>query len=178
MSDTKEPTSEPVAEPEPEPVAEPEPEPVAAVAEPVAEPEPEPVAAVTAVAEPEPEIDFDMPSALDVRITKAHMKSLLYAIERALQGRSLTTGNIIRIAFALMHVSKKMNIGNSLKREALLAALDIVLARDNSLTQDERDMLTAMVHTSVAAAMDAHYEDGKGELRNLAQQPAPCCMIQ
>ena len=106
--------------------------------------------------------NIDLSNNLDVRVTKIHVVSLLEASEKVLQGRSLTKNNIIRVAFALMHVASGFtNVKGVVKKYALLEVLDYIIRKDTSINQEEKDMLLTMVYGIVSQVIDDRYADGK-----------------
>ena len=106
--------------------------------------------------------NIDLSNNLDVRVTKIHVVSLLEASEKVLQGRSLTKNNIIRVAFALMHVASSFtNVKGVVKKYALLEVLDYIIRKDTSINQEEKDMLLIMVYGIVSQVIDDRYADGK-----------------
>lgn len=115
--------------------------------------------------------DIVLPNDLDTRVTKLHVKALFDAGSNVLDGRSLAKGNIIRVAFALMHVAKNMKkTKGSTKKQALLTALDLLIQKDNSMDDEEKDMLFIMVHGIVSQAIDDKYADDQSH-------PQGCCVV-
>lgn len=115
--------------------------------------------------------DIVLPNDLDTRVTKLHVKALFDAGSNVLDGRSLTKGNIIRVAFALMHVAKNMKkTKGSTKKQALLTALDLLIQKDKSMDDEEKDMLFVMVHGIVSQSIDDKYADDQSH-------PQGCCII-
>lgn len=116
--------------------------------------------------------EISLSNDLDVRVTKIHVKTLVNSAQKLLQGRSLSKNNILRIAFALMHVSDKIkNVKGFVKKQSLLAALDHLIQTDTHLSQNDKDMLLIMVYGVVSQAIDDRYIDD-AEFRK--QQ---CCVI-
>jgi hypothetical protein len=133
------------------------------------------MADVTPATTPEPdkqedELKFSLPEDLDAKITKLHVKSVLDVIEKTLKGQKLNSGNVIRVAFACMHVVDNVKVQGVEKKKLLLTALDIYLEKDKSLDQEEKDMLYIMVHGVVAKAVDAKHSDDKDFHKS-------CCVI-
>ena len=116
--------------------------------------------------------DISLPNELDMRVTKTHVKILLDAAENVLQGRNLTKGNIIRVTYVLMRAGDKMKKTKGIvKKYALLAALDMLIAKNNTINQEEKDMLFTMVHDVVSQTIDARHLDKNNNSNNL------CCII-
>ncbi len=117
--------------------------------------------------------DFKMPNDLDTRVTRLHMDALIGAAEKVLEGRSLTKNNIVRVAFALMHVGEKMTgVKGKVKKEALLAALDVMVQRDKGLGQEEKDMLSIMINDVVSRVVDDKFVDDQNSV-----PVRSCCVI-
>jgi len=139
---------------------------------------PEPEAEVKAEAEPEaedpaePEDDLELENDLDVRITKMHVRTILNAMDKVLQGRNLNKNNVLRVTYALLSVTKKLKDGTAkmpgkAKKEALLSALRKRLGDEDDLSEDDRELVMLMAADVTDVLVEA-----------LTAGQAKCCVVQ
>jgi hypothetical protein len=118
--------------------------------------------------------DTSLPDSIDVRIKKIHVDTILSAIDKTLEGRSLTKGNVIRVAWSCMSLCNKLRTENgkqlpgALKKEILLFALSRYIEKDSGLNVDDKGLLIMIVHDVVNTTVDVLAESTHG---------AKCCII-
>ena len=103
--------------------------------------------------------DIDLDNDLDLRITKIHIQTILDTINKQLNGRSLTKGNIIHVTYACLSMTKRLKTGkvylpNKLKKQVLLAALRQHLKNDKNLSDNDRELLMLMVSDVIDTGID------------------------
>ena len=120
----------------------------------------------------EPEDDLELENDLDVRITKMHVRTILNAMDKVLQGRNLNKNNVLRVTYALLSVTKKLKDGTAkmpgkAKKEALLSALRKRLGDEDDLSEDDRELVMLMAADVTDVLVEA-----------LTAGQAKCCVVQ
>lgn len=108
---------------------------------------------------------------LDVRITKMHLQTVLDAMDRILQGRTLNKANVLRVTYALLSVTKKLKNGTArlpgnVKRDVLVGALRSRLVKDNDMSEEDREFILLIANDACRVLIEAINSTSK------------CCVVQ
>lgn len=110
----------------------------------------------------------------NLQITADQVQVVVDGISNLLRGRKLSEALLIRVVANCMVMTARMKVQNHLKKEIVVVALERYIREKSDLSQDEIDVMMALVDVMVSDAIDTIADVRKGQI-NLSTKA--CCNI-
>lgn len=110
---------------------------------------------VTNVTDVKNDVDPDkLPNDIDLNVTKEQFKQIIQAIQKSLDGQTLSSTNIIRVVANVMSVSATMkDIPNKTKKKLVIAGLTQYVKSEN-IPNEIKEILYATINEVCSGAID------------------------